>query len=68
MFRLSKQKRFGKSSEQMDGQPGLFDEVELEADIKVPEPQIEEVETPEAHKRGKREVLMQKICCSDFYN
>jgi transposase len=57
MFRLSKQKRFGKSSEQMDGQPGLFDEVELEADINVPEPQIEEVETPEtpeAHKRGKR--------------
>ena len=50
-MRLARQKRFGSSSEKSEyDQLSLFDEAEVYADEKVPEPQVSEVK---AHYRKK---------------
>ena len=58
-FRLSRQRRFGPSSEKTE--PGqqlalpLFDEAEKEADKRSPEPRVEEVIVRRRKREGKRE-------------
>ena len=58
-FRLSRQRRFGPSSEKTE--PGrqlelpLFDEAEKEADKRKPEPKLEEITVTRRKREGKRE-------------
>jgi transposase len=50
-FRLSQQKRFGRSSEQtIDGQINIFNEAEIESDLSKEEPTLEEI----TYKRKKQ--------------
>ena len=56
-FRLSKQRRFGASSEKSiytAGQLFLFDEAEVSSDVKAPEPELVEVE--KHYRRARRAV------------
>lgn len=55
--RLSKQKKFGSSSEKSDylsGQLQLFDETEIEATPKTPEPTVEEITYTRRRSSGNR--------------
>ena len=62
-FRLSKQKRFGSSSEKTNSdQCELFNETELEADPTQEEPTIETIQyTRKKKKSGQREAMLENL-------
>lgn len=61
-FRLSQQRRFGTSSEKSDpNQLTLFDEAELEADPKVPEPTVEEITYKRRKTKGKNDKMLEDL-------
>ena len=62
-FRLSKQKRFGTSSEKtdIDQLNFLFDEAEKEADSKIPEPTVEEITYKRKKQVGQREKMLEDL-------
>ena len=60
---LSKQKRFGTSSEKtdIDQLNFLFDEAEKEADLKIPEPTVEEITYKRKKQVGQREKMLEDL-------
>lgn len=60
-FRLSQQRRFGRSSEVTSEQMQLFNEAEAEAKDSLPEPTIEEITYKRRKKQGKREEQLKDL-------
>ena len=61
-FRLSRQQRFGRSSEQTDSeQLRLFNEAEVEAKRELAEPTVEEITYTRRKKRGQREAMLKEL-------
>lgn len=61
-FRLSKQNRFGASSEKIDhNQISLFDEAEQEADSKLKEPDLVEVTYKRRKKTSKNDKILEEL-------
>ena len=61
-FRLSQQKRFGRSSEQTNSeQLMLFYEAEAEAKPSSPEPTMEEITYRRKKRQGKREAQLEDL-------
>lgn len=62
-FRLSQQKRFGRSSEQTNHpeQMQLFNEAEKEAEPSLPEPTMEEITYRRRKRQGHREAQLKDL-------
>jgi transposase len=61
-FRLSQQKRFGRSSEKTNpDQLSLFNEAETEAKPETPEPEMEEITYRRKKRRGRREMQLKDL-------
>jgi transposase len=61
-YRLSKQKQFGRSSEQhIEDQLNLFNEAESESKPEVPEPTYEEITYKRKKKQGHREEMLKDL-------
>lgn len=60
-FRLSRQQRFGRSSEQSPDQMQLFNEAESEAKPSSPEPTMEEITYRRRKRQGHREMQLKDL-------